>query len=202
MIISETGLARALKEAYKHGGYKITATEDQLCLYTDKWYVRTTWKKLPRKVLATIVEQIGIPEYGPVMLCRKNMPAQTVMPDVAGAEIGAWEEQVREESGIECAEHVPMVVKTVQIYQTDDLHAYGFDLTALAILEEYTATMERAPILLHGEIGIRGAWEEENEVVTIVACRPTAQYWASESEKAVWKALETVDLHMKGVGDE
>ena len=62
-IIQEKGMVRAIKGAYRHGGYNVLNLDGDVVIYTEEWCVRCPWNKLPRKALATIVEHLGmIPE--------------------------------------------------------------------------------------------------------------------------------------------
>ena len=64
-IIQEKGLVRAIKDAYRHGGYNVLNLDGDVVIYAEGWCVRCPWNKLPRKALATIVEHLGmIPENG------------------------------------------------------------------------------------------------------------------------------------------
>ena len=55
MIIEEKGLVKAIKIAYRHGGYTVLNQDGEVTIYTEGWFVRCLWPKLPRKALATIV---------------------------------------------------------------------------------------------------------------------------------------------------
>ena len=56
MLINEGGLIRAIKRAYKAGGYTVLNTGNDVAIYTDHWFAMANRALLPRKVLATIVE--------------------------------------------------------------------------------------------------------------------------------------------------
>ena len=43
-------------------------------------------------------------------------------------------------------------------------------------------------------------WEADGEAVVITAVRKACSGWAKEWERAVWTALESVDLHREEVG--
>lgn len=60
MLINEGGLIRAIKRAYKAGGYTVLNTGNDVAIYTDHWFAMANRALLPRKVLATIVEHMGI----------------------------------------------------------------------------------------------------------------------------------------------
>ena len=57
-IIQEKGMVRAIKGAYRHGGYNVLNLDGDVVIYTEEWCVRCPWNKLPRKALATIVGSI------------------------------------------------------------------------------------------------------------------------------------------------
>ena len=58
MLINEGGLIRAIKRAYKAGGYTVLNTGNDVAIYTDHWFVMANRALLPRKVLATIICEI------------------------------------------------------------------------------------------------------------------------------------------------
>ena len=60
MLINEGGLIRAIKRAYKAGGYTVLNTGNDVAIYTDHWFAMANRALLPRKVLATIVEHMGM----------------------------------------------------------------------------------------------------------------------------------------------
>ena len=71
MLINEGGLIRAIKRAYKAGGYTVLNTGNDVAIYTDHWFAMANRALLPRKVLATIVEHMG-------MIPEKDMPTSII----------------------------------------------------------------------------------------------------------------------------
>ena len=72
MIIEEKGLVKAIKAAYRHSGYTVLNQGGEVTIYTEGWFVRCLWTKLPRKALAIIVEHMGmIPDDGEAMAIEK-----------------------------------------------------------------------------------------------------------------------------------
>ena len=53
MLINEGGLIRAIKRAYKAGGYTVLNTGNDVAIYTDHWFAMANRALLPRKVLAS-----------------------------------------------------------------------------------------------------------------------------------------------------
>lgn len=135
MLINESGLVRCIKRAYKSAGYAVAAEGDCMTIYTEQWYIQCKRAAIPRKVLATIVEHMGmIPDTEPVSIVKDGEP-QLIMPDVAADEIAHW------------------------------------------------------------RTGERLLWHGDTEVVAMNAVRKARSSWAKEWERAVWNALEGVDLH-------
>ena len=60
MLINESGLVRCIKRAYKSAGYAVAAEGDCMTIYTEQWYIQCKRAAIPRKVLATIVEHMGM----------------------------------------------------------------------------------------------------------------------------------------------
>lgn len=167
MIIEEKGLVKAIKAAYRHSGYTVLNQGGEVTIYTEGWFVRCLWTKLPRKALAIIVEHMGmIPD-----------------DDVAGWMGG---------EAASMASYVPVTFRGYQLFQeVNGRQAYGVDPTALAIVERVTAEMGTAAI----SGGRALAWSHDGETVMLGAIRKTT--WAWEWERTVWEALESVDLHKK-----
>ena len=84
MIISESGLNRAIKDAKRYGGYTVVMEADTVAIYAQEWFIKCPRQKFPRKALATIVEHIGtIPEDGVPMTVTKKGDPQLVMAEAA-----------------------------------------------------------------------------------------------------------------------
>ena len=54
MLINEAGVVRAIKRAYKGGGYTVNSQGGVMAIYTQSWYIQARREVMPRKVLATI----------------------------------------------------------------------------------------------------------------------------------------------------
>lgn len=135
MLINEGGLIRAIKRAYKAGGYTVLNTGNDVAIYTDHWFAMANRALLPRKVLATIVEHMGmIPERDMPTSIIKDTEPQLVLRETAADDMDHW----------------------------------------------------------------RGG--DRGEAVVINAVRKACSGWAKEWERAVWNALEGVDLHKEEAG--
>lgn len=91
MIIEEKGLVKAIKIAYRHGGYTVLNQDGEVTIYTEGWFVRCLWPKLPRKALATIVEHIGmIPDDGEAVAIEKDDQPQAIMAGIVSDDVDGW----------------------------------------------------------------------------------------------------------------
>lgn len=63
MIVNEKGLLRAMKAAYKSGGYKVAVDDkagfEEIMIAAPGWTVVIEKKNTPRKVLGLITEHVG-----------------------------------------------------------------------------------------------------------------------------------------------
>ena len=188
MLINEGGLIRAIKRAYKAGGYTVLNTGNDVAIYTDHWFSMANRALLPRKVLATIVEHMGmIPDTEPVSIVKDGEP-QLIMPDVAADEIAHWRTGERTDA----VTMATVIMQGYQIFQPDGGGAcYGVSLLDLAIMERDMVEHGAAAVI----DGDRLLWRGDTEVVAMGAVRKARSSWAKEWERAVWNALEGVDLH-------
>lgn len=91
MLINEGGLIRAIKRAYKAGGYTVLNTGNDVAIYTDHWFAMANRALLPRKVLATIVEHMGmIPEKDMPTSIIKDTEPQLVLRETAADDMDHW----------------------------------------------------------------------------------------------------------------
>lgn len=90
MVVNEKGLLSAMKDAYKLDGYQVAVDESggivNMIIHTPMWTVVIMKSKLPRKVLATVVEHIGeIPSMGTAFQVKKKETQTEIFNVVAGA---------------------------------------------------------------------------------------------------------------------
>lgn len=189
MLINESGLVRAIKRAYKTGGYTVACQGDAMAIYTQNWLVQCKRAALPRKVLATMVEHMGlIPERDAPVFIEKDGDPQEVMEDVAKDEMDHWK------TG-KITENVTMatvIMQGFQIFQPDGGGAcYGVPAYMLGMMERDAVEHGTAQVIDADRI----LWQGDGEAVVIDAVRKAVSSWAKEWERAVWTALEGVDLH-------
>lgn len=193
MLINEAGLIRAIKRAYKSGGYAVVNNSETMAIYTENWYIQASRAILPRKVLATIVEHMGvIPEAGVPISILKDEDPQLIMREVATDEIARWRGGERGEE----ATLVPVIMQGYQIFQPPGGGAcWGVPLSLLDMIERDPAEHTAADVVDNNRL----LWEADGEAVVIGAVRKAKSGWAKAWERAVWEALEGVDLHKEEV---
>lgn len=196
MLLSEKGLTRALKDAYKGSGYTINNTEEQVQIYTGRWYIRATWDKFPVKALATIVEHMGqLPtEEGAWNLSKAGDP-QSVMQTKVGEDVARWELGNDQEPGVQVMV-VPVTFGGMQVLQArmKGYDCYGVHTADLGIVNHgerpETAALARGNDIVYKESG------EDDVLVVLQGVRPSAcpedgnNDWAGDA----WVALEQVAL--------
>lgn len=114
MLINESGLVRCIKRAYKSAGYAVAAEGDCMTIYTEQWYIQCKRAAIPRKVLATIVEHMGmIPERDMPTSIIKDTEPQLVLRETAADDMDHWRGGDRGEE----VTMVPVIMQGFQIYQ-------------------------------------------------------------------------------------
>ena len=114
MLINEAGLVRAIKRAYKHGGYVVANLGDAVAIYTENWYIQANRALFSRKALATIVEHMGmIPEKNVPTSILKDEDPQLVLKEVAADDMSHWRGGERGEE----VTLVPVIMQGYQIFQ-------------------------------------------------------------------------------------
>ena len=194
MIIEEKGLVKAIKAAYRHSGYTVLNQGGEVTIYTEGWFVRCLWTKLPRKALTIIVEHMGmIPEKDMPTSIIKDTEPQLVLRETAADDMDHWRGGDRGEE----VTMVPVIMQGFQIYQPPGGGAcWGVPLYLVDMIERDPAEHIGADVIDKDRL----LWEADGEAVVINAVRKACSGWAKEWERAVWNALEGVDLHKEEAG--
>lgn len=189
MLINEAGLIRNIKKAYKQDGYVVSNQGDMVSVYSENWYIQASRALLPNKVLATIVEHMGIiPEVNTAMSIMKGEEPQLLAREMAVADMEHWRSG---EHGEEVT-MVPVIMQGYQIYQPPRGGAcWGVPLMYLEMIERDVAEHAGADVVDNNRL----LWATDGEAVVIDAIRKARSSWAKEWERAVWNAMEGVDLH-------
>lgn len=115
MLINEAGVVRAIKRAYKGGGYTVNSQGGVMSIYTQSWY----------------------------------------------------------------------------IFQAESLACWGIPLSYLGMVDRDAAEHDSAIVVDN----CRLLWDDGTEAIAVEAVRKAKSGWAKAWERAVWEALEGVDLH-------
>ena len=190
MLINEAGVVRAIKRAYKGGGYTVNSQGGVMAIYTQSWYIQARREVMPRKVLATIVEHAGmIPGDKEPTNIMKDLNPQLVIPETAAEEMSAWRVGERGND----VDMVPVIMQGFQIFQTAEGAGacWGVPLYHLGMIERDAAEHQGAIVVANDRL----LWDDGGEAVVVEAVRKAKSGWARAWERAVWEALEGVDLH-------
>ncbi len=194
MLINEAGMVRAIKRAYRNGGYVVANLGDTIAVYTENWYIQANRALFPRKALAAIVEHMGtIPEKDMPTSIIKGTEPQQVLRETAADDMDHWRSGTRNEE----VTMVPVIMQGFQIYQPPGGGAcWGVPLHLVGMIERDPAEHAGADVIDKDRL----LWEADGEAVVISAVRKACSSWAKEWERAVWTALEGVDLHKEEAG--
>ena len=190
MLISESGLARRLKFAYRHtGGYTVYNDGDNMMVYTEMWLVRAQRQLFPRKALGVIVEHIGdLPDAGVAIYTAKDTPPQDVFSVVAREDAGGW---MCGDRGAQVT-MAPVVMQGAQVFQPrGGGECWGCPVGILEVINWGDENMPDADVVGADRL----LWEVPGETVVITALRKAVQATVREWERADWSALEGIDLH-------
>lgn len=188
MLINEAGVVRAIKRAYKGGGYTVNVQDGIMSIYTQNWYIQARREVIPRKVLAAIVEHAGmIPGEKEPTNIMKDMEPQLVIPETAAEEMNNWRVGERGDD----VDLVPVIMQGFQIFQAEAGACWGIPLSYLGMVERDAAEHDGAIVVDN----CRLLWDDGGEAIAVEAVRKAKSGWAKAWERAVWEALEGVDLH-------
>lgn len=193
MLINEAGVVRAIKGAYKDGGYTVSVQDGIMSIYTKFWYIHAPREIMPRKILAAIVEHAGmIPGIDEPTHIMKDMDPQLVIPETAAEEMNGWRVG-------EYGDDVDLVQVTMmgyQVFQTAGGKGacWGVPKRELGMIERE----QQGAIVIDNE---RLLWESDGEAAVVKAIRKAKSEWEKAWERAVWETLESVNLHKDNGND-
>lgn len=158
-MINERGLCRAMKSAYRSGGYEVAGGGEENTLYINgySWYVAAPQKQMPRKMLALLVEHVGCIPTGEAFRVHKNDGAQAIVLSMALQTQNGWAKLLDQEDATEIRQ-TAMTWKGWNVWQkteTGTVLAFDGDLTALGFGKP----------ALHGNALV---WDEAGELVCVL----------------------------------
>ena len=123
----------------------------------------------------------------------KDTEPQLVLRETAADDMDHWRGGDRGEE----VTMVPVIMQGFQIYQPPGGGAcWGVPLHLVDMIERDPAEHIGADVIDKDRL----LWEADGEAVVINAVRKACSGWAKEWERAVWNALEGVDLHKEEAG--
>lgn len=142
-MISEKGLCKILKSAYKNGGYSViqvrrkvesttqTWQRNEIILNGATWAVRCVTEDLPKAAAVQIVEDVGYMPMDAVTV-QKNQPNQTMLDSIADTRSESLEGL---NAGGVRMRQIPVIFRERwQLYQTEEGKVYAFDLELLKLI--------------------------------------------------------------------
>lgn len=179
MLLDEDKVSAMLKKEHKHG-YSIIVDENAVTVMTEKWMITMTRDQVPRKVLGTLVEHMGLLPQAPASLkvIKGDIGNQELLWDVAAEEMAVMR---RVTTGAKTAELTKIIYEGLALWQTEDGLLYGVASGTRHLLE----TPERGAMILdEGRI----MWTDEGQRMIMLCFRP---YSGIEAER--WNLLERAD---------
>lgn len=143
-MISEKGLCKILKSAYKTGGYQIIPQtvgvvgpagawkRNDITINGASWAIRCETVDLPSEAAVQIVKDAG---YLPVeaMKIQKGEPNQLMMEDLAAQRYQLLREKSEE---VVSMRKIPVIFKDRwQLYQTEEGAVFAFDVELLKLID-------------------------------------------------------------------
>lgn len=160
-MINERGLLRAMKNAYRGAGYEVAGYGEENTLFINgySWCVAVPQKQCPRKVLALLVEHVGLIPAGDAFRVQKGEGAQVILQSVALSPKNRLKRLLGEEHPVEIRK-TAMTWKGWRIWQKTEsgvVMAFDSGLTAIGLGEPET----------YGNFLV---WDDGDEVVWVMPC--------------------------------
>ena len=183
MLLDEDKVSAMLKKEHKHG-YDIIVDEAAVTVMTEKWMITMARDQIPRKVLGTLVEHMGLLPQAPASLkvIKGDLGNQELIWDVAAADIEAMRRVTAEAKP---AELTKLIYEGLALWQAEDRLLYG----AVSGVRHLLEAPERGAMVLDGD---RIMWTDEGQRLIMTCFRP---YSGIEAER--WQVLESADWRKK-----
>jgi hypothetical protein len=158
-VIGEKGLCAAMKAAWRAGGYEVVGYGEGNTLFINGygWCAAAPQKQMPRKVLALLVEHVGLIPEGAAYRVQKNEGTQAIVMDMALQAKDAVARLLSEEDA-EVIRETAMTWKGRRVWQK------AKNLTVLAYDGSLTNIGEGEP----DAFGNMLVWDEGGEMVCVM----------------------------------
>ena len=163
MIIKEKGLFRAMKEAYRGGGYKVLVCpvddERWIFIYNGFWVAAMEMRNVPRKILGLIAEHIGtIPTMEDAYKVRKD-DVQKELFEMAEKPIRHILARRMEINRLPVVKRTKLLLDGIEVWQqVDNLQIVRFnpDYSQIAEIDADDSKLTGDMLLRVGEISLAG----------------------------------------------
>lgn len=193
MIINENGLTRAIKRAWKAGGYTVLRNGELVMVYSDAWCVVCPREIFPRKALGAIAEHAGfMPDDGEAYRINKGGDQQVENFQIAMDTVKYWQAA----GVVQDAEMTRVNFSGYQLLQDMALtegvrRLHGVSVENLDILE-WAVARDRKAVVSNGK---RAIYTEDMEAVALGLISGETFAERDEDRKAqIWAELEQTDL--------
>lgn len=158
-MIYEKGLCAAMKAAWRSGGYEVAGYGEGNTLFINgyRWCAAAPQKQMPRKVLALLVEHVGLIPEGEAYRVHKKEGAQAIMMDMALEVKDGVEKLLSEEDAAEIRQ-TAMTWKGWRVWQKPETQ------TVLAYDDALTSIGDGDP----DAFGNMLVWDEGGELVCVM----------------------------------
>jgi len=167
-MISEKGLCKVLKAAYRQG-YEYVPRGKVLTLSGKTWAIRCEAADMPLKAAQQIVGDIGYMPAEPVAI-QAGAPNQTLMQDTAA--IRALLFDFGSPGNREPMQAIPVIFKERwQLYQTEEGDVFAFDIELLKMVDFKAADPITAMYYPEGTNLSMGVWINNDTAIYIAPGR-------------------------------
>lgn len=158
-MIYEKGLCAAIKAAWRTGGYEVAGYGEGNTLFINGygWCAAAPMKQMPRKVLALLVEHVGMIPMGGAYRVQKKEGAQAILMDMA-LEAKDHVAKLLSEEDAEVVRQTAMTWKGWRVWQKHR------DQKVLVFDDALTAMGEGEPDLFGNAL----IWDEGGELVVVL----------------------------------
>ena len=158
-MIYEKGRCAAMKAAWRTGGYEVAGYGEGNTLFINGygWCVAAPQKQMPRKVLALLVEHVGVIPEGAAYRVQKNEGTQAIVMDMA-LQARDTVAQLLSEEDAEVIRQTAMTWKGRRVWQK------AKNLTVLAYDDGLTSMGDGEP----DAFGNMLVWDEGGELVCVM----------------------------------
>ncbi len=181
MLLTEQGLARELKNAWKHGGYRIMQQDHALYILAPTWAAIIDADEVPRKIIGILAEHMGELPCEQGMHIKKKWDNQYIVPGEMELEFARLEDKPSAE-----AVAISLTWKTGwRLYQKPDHSIHGVDAGLLELLNH--GGLKPPMITVDGHMA---CWQDDTTTVYICCMSRRDNVHLDYLEQFDWRISE------------